>query len=154
MAGKQDGKWRGEVKDVVPAPIDKVWPILADFDGLHKHFPQIFSACETVEGEKNKVGSLRTLAAPLPNGTTVEAKERLTSIDDVNYTTTYAIEEINFNWTGYNAKIDATSVENGQTLVNWSFELDPDSTQTEEKALQTQQGLFQAIINLTKGLVA
>ncbi|CAM6091452.1 unnamed protein product [Calypogeia fissa] len=151
MAEKQDGKWRSEVTEVIPAPIDKVWPILTDFDGLHRLFPQIYSSCETVEGEKNKPGALRHLTAPTPHGI-VEAKERLISIDDVNHTTTYTIEWITMGWTGYLGAIDAKSTEKGETLVVWKFELDPVAGQTEEQVLPTQQGLFNAMLTLTKGL--
>lgn len=148
------GKWSGKAEEVITAPIDKVWPIISDFDGLHKLFPEIFESCETIEGEINKVGSLRALVAPLPDGSKVEAKERLVSLDNVNHTTVYTIENINLGWTGYKAEINAKSLIDGSTHVNWTFELDPLSDQTEEEFMPTQVGLFQGILNLSKGLLA
>lgn len=156
MAGKEeDGKWKGEVTEVIAAPIGKVWAILSDFDGLHRLFPQIFSSCKTIEGEKNKPGSVRALTAPLPDGSqTVEAHERLISVDDVNHTTSYGIDWINLGWTGYTGNIDAKSVENGHTQVLWSFELDPVDNVTEEMFVKSQKALFAGILSCTKGLVA
>ncbi|CAM6111762.1 unnamed protein product [Calypogeia fissa] len=154
MAAKQDGKWRGAVTEIIPAPIDKVWPFLTDFEGLHKNFPEAFSSCHTVEGEVNKVGSVRALVAPLPDGGKIEAKERLLHCDDVNHTTSYNMEESNVGWTGYVAPVSAKSIDNGQTLVSWGFEVNPVSGTTEEEYARGTKGLFELILRTLKGLVS
>lgn len=146
-----DERWDDAVTDVIASPIDKVWPILADFDGFQRNFPQILSSCDTVEGEKNKVGSLRALSVPRPDGKgKVEIDERLIHLDDVNHTTSYVIEKNGFGWTGYKATIVAKSTEDGQTSVVWSFGMNPSSGLPKEAFLHTQHGLFQGILNLVK----
>lgn len=145
-----DERWENVVTDVIAAPIDKVWPILADFDGFQRHFPQVASSCDTVEGEKNKVGSLRILLVLLPDGKKVEIQERLTHLDDVDHTTSYVIEKSGFGWTGYKATIVAKSTEDGLTSVVCSYGMNPFSGLTKEAYFQTQQGLFQGILNFVK----
>ncbi|CAM6092770.1 unnamed protein product [Calypogeia fissa] len=151
---KDPAKWGTTVTDVIPATIDKVWAVLADFDGLQRHFPKMVATCDTVEGQPNKVGSLRLAKGVMPGGQVVEARERLLTYDEVNHTTSYAIEKFNHGWTGFVAHIKVESVEKGQTLVKWSFELDPVTNITEEEFLQRHSVLYTTALRLLKRRVA
>lgn len=148
MAAKDDGKWRLTATEVIPAHIDKVWPILSQFDGFLKNFPEAFSASDIIEGEGNNVGSVRVLVAPLPNGEKLEVTERLLHFDDVNHTTSYNMEKCNHGWTGYAGHVSAKSFEDGKTLVSWGCEVDPISGDTEEEFLPRQKGFFEFLLQL------
>jgi hypothetical protein len=98
--------------------------------------------------------SVRALVAPLPDGGNVECNERLLHLDDVNHTTSYGMEKNNVGWTGYVGHISAKTVDNGQTLVEWGFEVNPMSIMTEEEYAAAPKGLFALILRLLKGLVS
>ncbi|CAM6125273.1 unnamed protein product [Calypogeia fissa] len=149
------GKWSVTVTEVIPGTIDKVWAVLADFDGIQRHFPQFFGSCETVEGEKNKPGSRRVVGTvPTPEGKVIEARERLVTLDDVNHTTTFVVEHVTLGWTGCQASISCESVENGHTLVKWTHELNPLSTISEEGYMRKQSDFYHEVLEITKGIVA
>lgn len=152
---KEVGKWGATVTKVIPATIDKVWAVLGDFDGIQRNFPQFFGTCETVEGEKNKPGSVRVVTTvPNATGEIFEGRERLLDLDDVNHTTHYLVEYISFGWTGFEANISCESVEDGHTLVTWTYEMNPTSTTTEEDFIRRQSGFYVEVLELTEAIVA
>jgi hypothetical protein len=149
MAG-QDDKWRGSVTEIIPAPIEKVWAYLSDFKALKTNYSEAFISCETVEGEVNKVGSVRFVVCPFGDGI-IEVNERLLHQDEVNHTLSYGMEKNSMGWKGYTGHVSAKTGENGQTIAEWGYSLDPIGGMThEEYDAAGPKTLFSTLLRILK----
>lgn len=113
---------------VLPAPVDRVWSAVRDFDGLPAWHPAI-TASTLVEGAPGQVGSVRRLETGDDGGAVVE---RLVGLDDEARTLTYTIVESPFAVRRYVATIRVAPVtgsrsETGETFVEWWAEYDADT---------------------------
>lgn len=155
---REDGKWEAMVLETIPASIDNVWEVLSDFDGAKRNFPEFCTSCRTVEGEKNKAGSLRVVQWYSDAGEAIEVSDRLLCNDKATHVTWYETERINNGWTGHKSFISLDSVDSGHTLVRWTWELDPNPMVTKDAFIKRQarfirEILQQLVSNLTRKYV-
>ena len=101
---------------VIEAPVDAVWRVVRDFDGLPNWHPAI--ARSEIEGGQpaDRVGCVRSFY--LSDGTHV--RERLLSLDDVARRVAYNFETPAFPVENYVACIELTPVTDGdKTFAQW-----------------------------------
>lgn len=101
---------------VIDAPVDAVWKVVRDFDGLPNWHPAI--ARSEIEGGQpaDRVGCVRSFY--LVDGTHV--RERLLSLDDTARCFTYNFEKPAFPVENYMARIELTPVTDGdRTFAQW-----------------------------------
>ena len=119
---------RVTVTDTFDHPVDQVWPLVADFGGIHKYMKGMEPAEVTGEG----IGQDRALA--MPAGTVVE---RLTWLDEENHAFSYTIlsgplpferyvatvklrpqgDKTDIEWEG-NFEVSGIPVEEGEAMAN------------------------------------
>lgn len=113
---------------VLPAPVDRVWSVVRDFDALPTWHPAI-TASTLVEGTQGQVGAVRRLETGDDGGAVLE---RLAGLDDEARRLTYTILESPFAVRRYVATIRVAPVtgsrsETGETFVEWWAEYDADA---------------------------
>lgn len=117
-------KWTGGVHLVLNCNLDAAWSLLSDFMGLPKWAPTI-TVSRLVEGEANAVGCVRFCKG----GSTTWVHERLLELDEAKHYMSYRMEENHFvfpqGFQGYVAKVQLGEAGEGQTSVNWTYEVDP-----------------------------
>jgi hypothetical protein len=110
------------VSSVIPAPADKVWAVVRDFNAMPSWHPVI--ARSTIEGGRpsDSVGCIRNMT--MSDG--VRVREQLLSLSDFEYSFSYAIVESGLNVTNYVAGLKLTPVTDGnQTFAEWTAEFRP-----------------------------
>ncbi len=129
------------VSSVIPAPADKVWAVIRDFNGMPSWHPQI--ARSTIEGGRpsDSVGCIRSLT--MADG--VRVREQLLSLSDFDYSFSYAIVESGLNVTNYVAGLKLTPVTDGnQTFAEWTAEFETAPGSEQETAAMIGRDVFQA----------
>ena len=106
---------------IIPAPIDKVWSLVRDFNGLPGWHPAIKTS-EIEDGRSaDSVGCIRSFH--LQDGAHV--REQLRSLDDVNHHLTYSFVKPAFPVKNYLAFVRLTAVTaTGQTFAEWGADFD------------------------------
>lgn len=124
---------------VIPAPPERVWEAVRDFNGLPAWHPAV-TASELDDGKSgDQVGSVRRLT--LGDGGLVV--ERLMSIDDAAQTVTYDILEAPFAVRRYRASIQVRPVtDTGQSFVEWTAHYDAEAADEEELDKTLAEGVF------------
>ncbi len=109
------------ISSVIPAPVEKVWDRIRDFNGLQKWHPRIReSRIENAE-PSDKLGCIRNFQ--LQNGDTI--REQLLGLSDYDMFCTYGILESPMPLENYVATLRLTKVSDGnQTFAEWSAEFD------------------------------
>jgi hypothetical protein len=103
------------ISDVIDAPIEKVWSIMRDFDGMPSYHPGISKSIIEGGGPSDRVGCVRRLT--LGDGF---VRERLLLLDDRNYAFTYEIIEGTLPVRGYVAEVRLRRVTSGnRTFAEW-----------------------------------
>jgi uncharacterized membrane protein len=103
------------ISDVIDAPIERVWDVMRDFNGMPGYHPGIKESI--VEGDRpsDQVGCVRRLT--LGDGF---VRERLLCLDDGNYVFTYEIIEGSLPVRGYAAGVRLHRVTEGnRTFAEW-----------------------------------
>lgn len=117
---------------IVDAPIESVWNVVRDFNGLPDWIP-IVTDSEIEDGcESDSIGCVRSFH--LDDGSHV--RERLLALDDHNHSLTYNFETPAFPVEDYLAKISLLPVSShNQTFIQWqaSFEELPEDRGKYEK---------------------
>lgn len=129
------------VSSVIPAPADKVWAVVRDFNGMPSWHPQI--ARSTIEGGRpsDSVGCIRSLT--MADG--VRVREQLLSLSDFDYSFSYAIVESGLNVTNYVAGLKLTPVTDGnQTFAEWTAEFETAPGSEQDTAAMIGRDVFQA----------
>ena len=129
------------VSSVIPAPADKVWAVIRDFNGMPSWHPQI--ARSTIEGGRpsDSVGCIRSLT--MADG--VRVREQLLSLSDFDYSFSYAIVESGLNVTNYVAGLKLTPVTDAnQTFAEWTAEFETAPGSEQETAAMIGRDVFQA----------
>src|SRR5690349_12867847 len=88
------------ISDVINAPIERVWSIMRDFNGMHFYHPGIKKSILEGDGRSDQVGCVRRLT--LGEGF---VRERLLCLDDRNHIFTYEIIEGTLPVRGYIAGV-------------------------------------------------
>ena len=120
---------------IIDAPVETVWAILRDFNGLPVWNPGVSES--TIEDGRaaDSVGCIR--AFTLADGTFV--RERLLELDDSRYRMAYNFETPAFPVENYIAVLEAIPVTNGdKTFVRWSATFDE---------AQADKGTYVALIS-------
>lgn len=132
---------RAYASGVVPAPVDEVWALVRDFDGLPAWHPAI-EASEIEEGTNLMVGAVRKLS--LGGGNVV--RERLVAIDDVDRSYTYEFTDPGpFPVRSYRSTIRVAPVsDTGEAFVEWSSWFDTDAADEPGLTRQYSDGVYAA----------
>jgi len=129
------------VSSVIPAPADKVWAVVRDFNAMPSWHPVI--ARSTIEGGRpsDSVGCIRSMT--MSDG--VRVREQLLSLSDFDYSFSYAIVESGLNVTNYVAGLKLTPVTDGnQTFAEWTAEFETAPGSEQETAAMIGREVFQA----------
>lgn len=129
------------VSSVIPAPADKVWAVVRDFNGMPSWHPLIGRS--TIEGGRpsDSVGCIRSLT--MTDG--VRVREQLLSLSDFDYSFSYAIVESGLNVTNYVAGLKLTPVTDAnQTFAEWTAEFETKPGSEQEMATTIGRDVFQA----------
>ncbi|CAL1374659.1 unnamed protein product [Linum trigynum] len=122
-------KWRGSVRAIVDAPIDKVWGMVSQTKRLPEWMPMV-ERCTILTGEEGQVGYVRLVSGfmfPQEDGERSWIKEKLISIDPSSHSYAYKMEASNVGLDGSVNKLKLVDYggQGSSTLVVWSFEIDP-----------------------------
>ncbi len=139
----------------IKAPLNKVWAVVKDFDGLAKWHPAIASD-ELTSGSNGSVGAGRKLT--LKNGAVV--MEKLTAYDDAGHSYHYIITESPLPVTHYSAALTVRAGKDGMTDVVWSGSFkrknaseNPPEAESDEGAVKLIKGVYRGgLDNLKKML--
>ena len=129
------------VSSVIPAPADKVWVVLRDFNDMPSWHPLI--AHSTVEGGRpsDSIGCIRSLT--LTDG--IRVREQLLSLSDFEYSFSYAIVESGLNVNNYVAGLKLTPVTDvNHTFGEWTAEFETTPGSEQETAGMISRDVFQA----------
>jgi hypothetical protein len=103
------------VSHIIDAPIEKVWAIMRDFNGMPSYHPGILKSAIEGSGPSDQVGCVRRLT--LGEGF---VRERLLLLDDRNYAFTYEIIEGTLPVRGYVAGVRLHRVtDRNRTFAEW-----------------------------------
>lgn len=128
------------VSSVLPAPADRVWAVLRDFNGLPNWHPGIADSRIEEGRPADRVGCVRNFHTR--DGGTI--RERLLGLSDYDYSVTYAILASPMGVENYVATLQVTPVTDGnRSFVEWTAEFDCDPDREEELLATIGQGVFQ-----------
>ena len=114
---------------VIPAPVEQVWDLVRDYNGLNVWHPAV-EASTLDAGTAAEVGAVRRLTLGGGGGTVVE---RLLTLDDLDRRFTYEILESPFAVRRYVATTELAPVtDTGQTFAHWWAEYDAEGADEAE----------------------
>lgn len=119
------------VSTVIDAPIEKVWPIIRDFNGLAGWMPGIVG-CSIDNGKTGtEIGAIRNMDTGQPD---ITIREQLLGLSDLDHSCTYSVVEGPLPLSNLIATIRLHTVTDaGSTFGEWAAEFDPNPG-AEEKA--------------------
>ncbi len=126
------------VTSVIDAPVDKVWAVIRDFNGLPNWLPAFSDS--RIEGglPSDAVGCVRNFN--LKEGGNI--RERLLALSDVEYSCTYTIISSPLPVENYVATLSLKPITDGnRTFAEWKAEFD--SPQPKEMIETIGNGVFQ-----------
>jgi hypothetical protein len=113
---------------LIPAPAERVWPVVRDFDGLPRWHPAIASSEIEDARAAGEVGCVRHLS--LPDGATI--RERLLLLDDPGRSLAYEILDGPFPIRSYRSVIRVAPITaTDETFVEWYADYDPETAGAE-----------------------
>ena len=132
---------RAYASAVIAAPIDRVWAIIRDFNGLPDWHPAIVRS-EIEEGKTgDTVGAIRSFH--LADGAHV--REQLVALDDLDHSLSYIFVTPAFPVTEYVAHIRVAPVTaGGGTFVEWSARFQEKPEDAGKYADAVANGVFAA----------
>ncbi|MBF5003336.1 SRPBCC family protein [Diaphorobacter caeni] len=106
---------------IIPAPIDKVWSLVRDFNSLPAWHPAIVRS-EIEDGRAaDAVGCVRSFHL----ADDAHVREQLVSLDDANHRLSYNFVKPAFPVTNYLAWIQLTPITStGETFAEWGANFD------------------------------
>lgn len=153
-------KWKGSVTVPVAASVERVWEIASDFCGLRRWHP-LLSVCERVEGTEQTPGCIRYCAANSPGddngggggggGEVMWIKEKLICMDSSERRYSYSAIDGNMGLHGYEVTVQVIpssagdrkgEEDSGQSLITWSFQVDPLANYREEDFTEYLRSVF------------
>ena len=128
------------VSDVINAPIERVWSIMRDFNGMPSYHPNIKGSLIEGNQPSDQVGCVRRLT--LGEGF---VRERLLCMDDRNYVFTYEIIEGTLPVRGYVAGVRLHRVTEGnRTFCEWWADFEVVNADREAVMAGIANGVFAA----------
>ncbi|CAH1666472.1 SRPBCC family protein [Chelatococcus asaccharovorans] len=135
------------VSSIIEAPIDAVWEVIRDFDGLPGWHPRMVESVIEAGPVADRVGCVRRLT--LVNGAVL--RERLLALSDHDHSIRYAIEETPQPISNHVATLRLARVTDGErTFVEWSATFDAPSGEAEKIAAAMGENVFQGGFNALK----
>lgn len=126
---------------IVNAPLDKVWPLFRDFNGLGGWHPGVAQSRLEEGGRHDAVGSVRHLTLK-PSGF---VREQLLMLDDPNTALRYSIIETDLPMRDYVAGVSLHPItEGGGTLVQWWADFRVEGARLSDVAEAVGQNVFAA----------
>jgi Polyketide cyclase / dehydrase and lipid transport len=102
---------------IVDAPVEAVWPVIRDFNGLPNWLPGVVGSSIEDGRDPDTVGCVRRIAVEGGGS----GSERLLALDDSRYVVSYAFVEQLFPIRDHRATIELIPVTAGErTFVQWS----------------------------------
>eukprot|EP01018_Ginkgo_biloba_P013826 Gb_02243 [translate_table: standard] len=138
---------------------DKVWKLGSDFLGFDKLAAHV-DICKHIEGEMNKPGCVRYCSSgkgiPRPDNEMSWVKEKLLTMDPVNYCFTYSVIDGNVGFDGYVGSFRLHRIADGNyCAVEWGFEVNPSNNLAEEQFVSLISSILeQAIEGLDEAAAA
>ena len=136
---------------VLPAPIEKVWARIRDFDALPSFVPLVKSS--TIEGglPSDRVGCVRNFLTQDGD----RLREQLLALSDRDHSCTYNILESHMPVRGYVATLRLLPITDGdRTYAEWTAEFDCPAEAEDELVRTIGQAVFQAAFDRLKTLFA
>ena len=126
---------------VISAPIDQVWKVVRDYNGLPNWSPAIVKSRIEDGGAADRISTVRALE--FADGG--KLREVLLALSDTEYSVTYAIIESELPITNYRSTIQLQPITDGdRTYITWSGEFDPIGDSAAEMKQQLEQNIYQA----------
>jgi hypothetical protein len=143
------------VSDVIDAPVDRVWALIRDFNGMPNWHPFITDSHIEDGKPSDAVGCVRNFH--LGNGG--HLREQLLSLSDRDYSCVYKILESPMPVTGYVAGYQLREITEGdRSFIEWwaDFEVDPrhEAAIVDQVRNGTFRRAFQAIKEKLAGAAA
>src|SRR5258708_11531242 len=133
-----------QVSSVVPAPVERVWDHIRDFNSLPKWFPGVTDSQIEAGVPANQAGCVRNFG--LEAG--VRIREQLLVLSDQNHECNYKMIECPLPIANYVATVRLSSSDGKGTLVEISSQFDsPPEAEKEMVGLltSTYQGAFELL---------
>jgi hypothetical protein len=128
------------ISDVIDAPIEKVWGIMRDYNGMPSYHPGIKASVIEDGGPSDRVGCMRRLT--LGEGF---VRERLLCMDDQNYAFSYEITEGTLPVRGYVAGVRLHRITQGnRTFAEWWADFEVVGADREAMIAQIGNAVFAA----------
>ncbi len=128
------------VSSVIPAPAERVWSLVRDFNGLPSWHPAIANSRIEDRRPADKVGAIRNFNTR--DGGNI--REKLLTLSDYDYTCSYSILSSPMGVENYVATLKVTPITDGnRAFVEWSAEFDCDPAREEELIAFVGGGVFQ-----------
>ncbi|KAG0618445.1 hypothetical protein M758_4G064500 [Ceratodon purpureus] len=144
----EDCLWSGGVHVTLDCPVEQAWGIFGDFGGLCKWNPSV-AVCDIVEGKGNEPRSVRYCSGTLADSWVYE---RLLERDENKYFLKYQMEENRFRFPdgiqGYVSQAQFHDGEDGKTVVDWTYTVQPVATQTYEQFTNFMTGFYLYNLNI------
>ena len=127
------------ISAIIHAPLEKVWPLFRDFDGLAGRHPGVAQSRLEAGGRHDAVGSVRHLTLA-PSGF---VREQLLMLDDPGTALRYSIIETDLPMRDYVAGVSLRPItESGHTLVEWWADFRVEGAPLADVAKAVGQGVF------------
>lgn len=110
------------VSSVIDAPLEKVWEVLRDFNGLPRWHPLV--AASRIEGDRpaDAIGCIRNFQLT-EGGETI--REQLLALSDVEHFVTYSILDAPLPVSNYVATVRLRPITtSGKTFAEWQSKFD------------------------------
>ncbi len=139
------------VSSVIDAPIEKVWEIVRDFNGLPSWHPRMVES-EIEDGRSaTEIGAVRKFK--LASGATV--REELLAFSNADHLTTYSIIDHPAPITNHTATLKLERVTDGdRTFAVWTSEFDAPADQGDAIAKGMGDNVFQGGFDAIKSRLA
>lgn len=139
------------VSSVIDAPIEKVWEVIRDFNGLPSWHPRMVES-EIEDGmSATEVGAVRKFK--VASGAIV--RERLLSFSDADHMTAYSIIGHPAPITNHSATLKLEPITDGdRTFAVWTARFDTPADQADALAKGMGEGVFQGGFNALKSRFA
>lgn len=135
------------ISSIIPAPIDKVWAKIRDFNGLPTWHPRMVRS--EIEGglPADQIGCVRKFE--LVSGATL--RERLVEFSDMERSFTYSILETPQPISNHIATLTLRPITDGdQTYAEWTATFDAPEDEAEKVAAGMGTNVFQGGFNALK----